>query len=253
MIIGYERVFVIAGNHEYYHKTTEGTRQLIEKFCTEAGENVYSCFDRVFHIPCPISTSKTVIAEEDTEQVTEEKEEGIMVKLLATTLWSEIEDKNVRKCARGVSDYSTIKSTATKERLNPEETVSWHRQSVQWLQRELAQDPEMPTVVLTHHAPSMACSEPDIPASEPIAQCFCSHLHHLFVHPLVLWAFGHTHFPLDCQWAATRVVSNPAGYPKSEFPLPYGRPYRPSLVLSLQQQQESSSSPSSSSSLCLTN
>ena len=123
--------------------------------------------------------------------------------------------------------------TGALRNLTPADTSAWHASELEWLRHELRAEPNIPTIVLTHHAPSMGCLEPDIHPTEPFAQLSCSELDSLFEDPIVCWAYGHTHFPLDCRAGTLRLVSNPAGYPRSQFPHPYDRPYQPKLILNL--------------------
>jgi hypothetical protein len=69
-----------------------------------------------------------------------------------------------------------------------------------------------PTVVVTHHAPSLKAEHPhfDLNALTP---CFNSDLDHLMDGDrVVLWAFGHTHSCHDLEVNGTRLVSNQRGY-----------------------------------------
>merc|ERR1712000_694784 len=132
-----------------------------------------------------------------------------------------------------LSDYSQIRlgqSLSSCRPLLPSDTHSWFIDQIRWLKREIQQARTLcqPVIVLTHHAPSMACSEPDIPPTDPLSHAFCSDLEYLFDDPLVVWAFGHTHFPFDERMGTVRVISNPVGYP-FEYPAPYGKAYLPNL------------------------
>lgn len=204
----FTQVFVVSGNHEAYGKFFDETKELIQEACREAGDNVSFCDRSSFRIGG--------------------------VRVLGTTLWSRVDPANFAEVRRDLSDYKMIKKRDPEvgsTKIGPDDTNQWFETELAWLRAELAAEPDVPTIVLTHHAPSFYCNEPDFDVNDPISQCFCSNLDELFADPIVIWCFGHTHFPMDVRWGTTRVCSNPAGYPKSEFPRPYDRPYRPDLVL----------------------
>jgi hypothetical protein len=137
----------------------------------------------------------------------------------------------VQQC---LTDYRliTIRDPESTEarKLHPRDTLKIHNEDLAWIKSEV-ENSALPVVILTHHAPSMACSEPDIPPSDPISAAFCSSLEFLFEDPVVAWGFGHTHFPMDYKSGTCHVVTNPAGYPNSEFPTPYGREFKNNFVL----------------------
>eukprot|EP01127_Copromyxa_protea_P008603 TRINITY_DN1974_c0_g1_i1.p1 TRINITY_DN1974_c0_g1~~TRINITY_DN1974_c0_g1_i1.p1 ORF type:complete len:146 (+),score=22.42 TRINITY_DN1974_c0_g1_i1:562-999(+) len=134
-------------------------------------------------------------------------------------------------------DYTAITivdpNTRIQRLLSPSDTVAIHQAELTWIKEEIqkARERNLPVVVLTHHAPSLSCSEPDIPPDDCVALAFCSALDSLFVDPVVAWAFGHTHFPFDWQAGTCHLLSNPAGYPEAEFRTPYGREYKKKCVL----------------------
>lgn len=202
----WQEVWVVAGNHEFYKSTDQQTHKAISEACAAAGSNVYymhkTAFDR----------------------------HGVRV--CGTCLWSAIPDQDTepekyQKLWYQLSDYRRIKIVDGDDvrDLEPTDSHQWHIDQLAWLTEEINQAKlqDKPVVVLSHHAPSLLCSEPDIPPSEPASAAFCSHLDYLFNDPVVLWAYGHTHFPFDQRYGTTRVISNPAGYPH-EHPTPYGKP-----------------------------
>lgn len=207
----YERVFVVPGNHEGYGRAWEQSLVLIRNACSHAGSNVHMCDRSTFDLPT--------------------------VRILATQLWSHVDEDLSTECQRGCSDYALITTedptTGEIRNITPADTSSWHAEDLAWLKQQLLEESRVPIVLLTHHAPSMACLEPGTHPTEPFAQLSCSELDNLFVDPIVCWAYGRTHFPLDCRAGTLRLVTNPAGYPRSQFPTPFGRPYRPDLIINL--------------------
>jgi predicted phosphodiesterase len=81
------------------------------------------------------------------------------------------------------------------------------------LERELATLIDRPHVVVTHHAPSARSLAPAT-AHLPVSAAYGSHLDGLVeASGAALWVHGHTHHPVDYKIGATRVLSNPRGYP----------------------------------------
>ena len=209
--LGYDRVFVLLGPHEGYGRSWDETLRLVQAACQAAGSNVHFCNRSTFEIGD--------------------------IRILATTLWTDIDLALRYECSRLCYDFHLISiynyETQKERKLTPADTTRWHQLEQQWLRDELRKEPHRPTVILTHHAPSLVCLEPDVFPTESSAQLSCSKLDDLFQDPVICWAYGCTHFPFDCKAGTTRLVSNPAGYPHSQFPAPYQRSYRPDLVLNI--------------------
>lgn len=89
-------------------------------------------------------------------------------------------------------------------------SVELHEQSLVWLTKKLGEPFKGPTVVVTHHLPSMQ-SVVERFKDEILAACFASNLDYLFG-KMSLWIHGHTHDNLDYITNSTRVVCNPRGY-----------------------------------------
>lgn len=80
-----------------------------------------------------------------------------------------------------------------------------------WLQDRLSQPFNGPTVVITHHAPSMrSVVNPD--TSNHLDAAYANRWESL-MDGVVLWVHGHTHTAVDYVMDQTRVISNPKGYP----------------------------------------
>lgn len=85
--------------------------------------------------------------------------------------------------------------------------------SAAFIQTELAQPFDGPTVVVTHHAPHRY-SIPVRRQNNLLSACYASDMSTLMLsgHP-DLWIHGHVHDPVDYEIGHCRVVSNPRGYP----------------------------------------
>jgi len=144
------------------------------------------------------------------------------VRFVAATLWSDPAVMGEREAQartallRTMVDYRLIGTdrpgASDQERLTIEETIGQHRQDRAWLEAELAQLYAGPTVVITHHLPSLRSIAPRYADSLSNAG-FVSELDGLMGADRVqLWIHGHTHSSFDYRVAGTRVVCNPRGY-----------------------------------------
>jgi predicted phosphodiesterase len=183
-------VIYVAGNHEYYHHRAPGL--IAELRAAAEGSEV-----RVL-----------------------ERDEAIVggVRFLGATLWTDFAllgkvDESMLEAQVRMSDFAVITSSDRGATLAPIETVNWHRDSVAWLRDRLAEPFAGPTVVVTHHAPSLE-SAAERHRRDPLSPAFNSHLDDLVdASGAALWIHGHTHHNVDYTIGATRVIANQRGYP----------------------------------------
>jgi len=186
----FKRVFVVAGNHEFYDGIVDPTIEKMKKICEEH-KNLQFCH----------RTSVLV--------------DGI--RLLGCTLWSFIPDEHKLEVEMSMSDFRVIKLSPNKtDTLTAKEFVKYHLEDLEFLKVEIekAKKNNEKVVVMTHHAPlRFACGDPSYDKS-PSNHGFCTDLTYLFGPPVVLWAYGHTHWYQDMTVKGTRILSNPSGYPR---------------------------------------
>lgn len=140
------------------------------------------------------------------------------VRFLGCTLWTDYsawphtsQEDVMNHCQKMMSDHRLI--SIDDRPFLPEDALSRSRESYQWLKSNLESpnNEAQKTVVITHHAPSIQCSNPSYDLSRLTAG-FVSTYDDL-VSEADLWLFGHTHACLDKYISGTRVVSNQRGYP----------------------------------------
>jgi predicted phosphodiesterase len=119
--------------------------------------------------------------------------------------------------------------------LRPEDSIRLHHHSLHDIRSRLATPFDGPTVVVTHHAPSLRSVEPRF-KHDPLSPCFASNLDDTVeASEAALWIHGHTHAAFDYTLNRTRVVCNPVGY-RDQF---HGKPaeqvagFIPDLVIDL--------------------
>ena len=90
----------------------------------------------------------------------------------------------------------------------------FHRSSIE---RDLVMPHAGPTVVVTHHAPSIRSIHPG-DRTDVSAAAYASDLEDLMLrHRPALWVHGHIHHASDYMVGATRVVCNPRGYQSADW------------------------------------
>lgn len=183
-------VVYVVGNHEYYGHALP---QLTEKLrLAAAGTNVHLLENRSVSIG------------------------GIT--FFGCALWTDFDLHGNRRLAEieanvQMTDYRAIRVSPHYRRLRPADTAAFHLASRRWLERELAAPAAGPRVVVTHHAPSARSLVPGT-RHLPVSAAYASHLDALVeASGAGLWVHGHTHNAVDYRIGATRVVSNPRGYP----------------------------------------
>lgn len=151
------------------------------------------------------------------------------VRYLGGTLWTDFNLGSGTRAAHvaeargrfGMNDYKVIKRWSSKypgkrKSLRPEDTIAAHAATRCFLNAELEQPRDLPTVVISHHAPLAE----SVDMSTSLPWCYASRMDHLFdgEHGPDLWLHGHIHQGVDYQRGRTRVVSNPRGYAFLEKP-----------------------------------
>lgn len=132
-------------------------------------------------------------------------------RFIGSTLWTDLANgKEFSLAKRTISDYIKIKNWT------PLESMKQHAISVKYITNALQQaaDDQIPVIVITHHPPTYRAIHP-IYKNIPGNGSFASDLDYLiYYHTPVAWLFGHTHSSLDFNMDATRLISNPRGYPR---------------------------------------
>jgi predicted phosphodiesterase len=186
-------VLYVAGNHEHYQGELQGTLDELRRLC--AGSHVHVL----------------------------ERDAWVFggVRFLGATLWSDFRlfDDDAT-CASAmaeavgrVRDFQRIAiDDGTRRTFTPLDSRALCDGTAAWLDAQLQQPFDGPTVVVTHHAPSRRSVHPRF-AGSLLNGSFVSNLEHLMGAARArLWIHGHTHDSFDYQVEGTRVLCNPRGY-----------------------------------------
>jgi Icc-related predicted phosphoesterase len=208
----FPQVVLIMGNHEHYHGDYAETASIIR---TVVGE-----FSNVHFL---------------------DKEWRIIngVLFYGGTLWTDMNNEDpatLRQIAYMMNDYRGVKNSSKtvsyrvpdmtkdesdawtfKERpanFTPEDSVEDHRAFLKGLDEVLALHPDLPTVVVGHHAPSKASTHPRYKTEVVTNGAYSTNLDDFILdrRQIRLWTHGHTHEDFDYMIGTTRIVCNPRGY-----------------------------------------
>ena len=196
----WERVFVVAGNHEFYNKTTA------KKWAWSHPHTV----DMRRDMCAKVATSFPNITFMDRSRV-----EYKGVSFLGCTLWTDLSDAyHADIASRHMNDYQVITEDC-KVPITPATTTAWHRTDRAWLAHEIrsSADLGLPTVVITHHLPTHRMTS-ERWAYHPLNPAFASECDDLMRPPVRVWIAGHTHTGMTFRTADDVMgCVNPRGYP----------------------------------------
>jgi len=197
----FEKVFVIAGNHEYYHGTVADTKNAISSICKEHKNLIFM----------------------DAKSISING-----VRVIGCTLWTNIPTQHKEEISMCLRDYSRIywkndnpnsenTDKNSKKPITVDDTNSWHKEQVAFIKSEInsAKEANERVCVLTHHAPLKFCDAGEH-YKQPSSFAFSTDLEYLFGDPVSVWAYGHTHHYIDLDLNGTRIITNPRGYVPTE-------------------------------------
>ena len=99
-------------------------------------------------------------------------------------------------------------------KFSPEKSVVEHKAMMQFIKDSIDSRPEMPWVVVGHHAPSKQSTKPRYQKDVTVNGAYSSDLSEFILDrpQIKLWTHGHTHDTFDYMIGTTRIVCNPRGY-----------------------------------------
>ena len=179
-------VYWIPGNHEYYLSKMDGRTGVFKE---QIRENVFLL--------------------NDTIEIIDD------VRFVFSTLWSFIGKEAENEICRSMNDFRVIK-IGKKKKLTPAIYNALHLESREFLTKTLRQKFEGPTVVVTHHVPTMLHYPPQY-ASSPLNMAFATELKSLIEETQPdYWIYGHHHVNIPAfNIGKTVMLTNQLGYVSS--------------------------------------
>lgn len=185
-------VVYVMGNHEHYHGDFATSAKIIRE--TFADLENFNFLDKEW----------TII-------------NG--VKFFGGTLWTNMNNKDhitKYEIKKMMNDFRIVKNTLVGEncKFSPDDAIEEHYDFRRKLDEFLLIQPDMPVVVVGHHAPSKKSTHPRYARDVLMNGGYSSDLDsYIMERPQIkLWTHGHTHEPFDYMIGETRIVCNPRGY-----------------------------------------
>lgn len=178
----FRHVYWLPGNHEYY-------RSDFNQRTGTFRENIRSNVTLL---------NNTTIVDEN-------------VRLIFSTLWSQIDPSKEHAIKRVMSDFKLI--TLNGQKITIDDYNALHVNSLHYLQTELTTPAAQRTIVITHHRPTFL-NYPERYRYSDLNTAFATEMHDLIeTSGATHWIFGHTHETLtDMTLGKTVLTTNPLGY-----------------------------------------
>ena len=141
---------------------------------------------------------------------------------LGATLWTDFRNENpleMMEASRFLNDYKVIRIGSNYRKMNPDDTLEFHKKSKQFLLDTLPMFENQKVWVLSHHAPSYQSVHPKYRSAGIANGAYASNLEDLILdNPQIkYWSHGHTHESFDYRIGDCRVICNPRGYFPTEI------------------------------------
>jgi len=187
----FPHVIYVAGNHEFYHGKWHQTLTTLSNECAKYPniyflENGYKKIDDIIFV--------------------------------GGTLWTDMNRSDpltLHSVRDMMNDFRLIrKEYEGYTALKPADTVYRHRDTLNFIEKTIADKPNDKFVVVGHHSPSNLSVHENYKNDYLMNGAYRSDLSNFILdHPQIkLWTHGHTHHPFDYVIGETRIVCNPRGY-----------------------------------------
>ena len=188
----FNHVVYVMGNHEHYHGDFAETHTIIQ--------GTFGPYSN-FHF---LNNDWKII-------------NGVL--FFGGTLWTNMNNEDpltMHQIRMMMNDFNCVKNTSQegKKTFMPADAVEDHYSFRRKLDETLALHPDLPTVVVGHHAPSPMSIHPKYKTDRVMNGAYSTDLHDFILdrRQIKLWTHGHTHEDFDYMIGTTRVVCNPRGY-----------------------------------------
>lgn len=177
----WEKVFYIAGNHEYYNSSKD----------MKTIHNYLNNLD----IPNVIFLDKKIVLLDN-------------IAIAGCTLWSDIKDICITTIMNDYNKIHNNKNTITWEYIN-----KLHKDYREWIENEVL-TLDKTVLMITHHAPMIEGIAPPKYRNSPINQAYGTDLTKMIENSNIkVWCYGHSHWHNETSINDTKIFCNPLGYP----------------------------------------
>jgi predicted phosphodiesterase len=206
----WDRVFFVAGNHEYYaQRAAPQWRYVNPSHMFETQEEIKSILRTYKNVHYLHHDAPSVFLPEEN------------VAIVGSTLWSHIPPDRMLSAAAGMNDYHLIPylEDGAIRPLAPQDTNAIHAKERAMLEAQIDYwgSQRVQVCVITHHLPSFTVISPRF-ADNPLNCCFASNCEDLMKPHVRAWIYGHTHNASSASFKHTLCVANAAGYMNEGVP-----------------------------------
>jgi predicted phosphodiesterase len=192
----FSKVVYVLGNHEHY---------------------AYDIQQTLTHLKQELVYDNLYILENETVDILD-------YTFIGATVWTNMNEEDsltLYHVDSMMTDFRTINNSARTvnewgkpARLTPEDTVDFHKRSLDYINHVTGGAIDKNYVVVGHHCPSFKSVHPKYAHDKIMNGAFASDLDDFIAYrpQIKLWTHGHTHEPFDYMIGTTRVVCNPRGY-----------------------------------------
>lgn len=196
----YKNVFVVHGNHDYY----SNKQNLAFTNCNDI-ISINKIIPSKFPKNVYFLNNSCVFIDKTTEQISY-KNNGNSIKIIGSTLWSEI-DFNI---AYMLNDFKQI-NYSEDIKFNPIIYKELFYFSKDYILNEINKDPEIQTLLLTHHGTNEVCN--GYYKNSHLKSCFVTQIDELYSCKNLIAAInGHTHSNINEKINGILYLSNCYGY-----------------------------------------
>lgn len=171
----FDKVFLISGNHEYYHNNIDMVEEKIKSVASKYMNVTY---------------------------LQNSYEDYNNIRWIGSTLWSRLDSPK-----KFINDVSTIHHM-TVDKYNMMHLTAEKSLEI------IIENSELPCIVITHHMPSYKLIAEEY-YDDNYNMWFASHLDNIIEtnsNKILGWIYGHTHRPNDSIISGVKMLCNPIGY-----------------------------------------
>jgi predicted phosphodiesterase len=206
----WERVFFVAGNHEYYSKRRA-------KYWKYSKPNtMFEIQKQLTEICAPYKNVHFLHHDSPSVYLPTEN-----IAVIGTTLWTHIPDDFVHEAQTGINDYNLIpiEDGETIHCIKPQDTNKLHAKESAMLESHIDYwgSQNVQVCVITHHMPSYDLISSRYEGS-PYNCCFASSQERLMKPHVRAWIYGHTHNSASGVIKKTLCAVNARGYLNEHVP-----------------------------------
>jgi len=185
------KVYVVAGNHEFYGSDIFEARGIMK--------DIYRPWKNI------------EVLDNESRELTPS------MRLWGGTFWANFNNEDhasMQECKKGMNDFSMIRDGDGF--FHPKDAVIEYKQAMISLEMDMKYFTQKEYLVMSHHAPSQKSIHEWFKPYQELNGGFCNHLDNfIWNNPQIkFWVHGHVHNSFDYKIANCRVMCNPRGYGK---------------------------------------